>query len=172
MNLDLFQTGQPGGEEFRRKVGMMYGVAYALKSAQASRGQDFVIGALEGLWWAEGENVDFLNVPKSDWQWKLLIRVPEFVTKKDVAAFAGWGSRPGAAGKSQAIELETLKEGKCVQVLHVGPYSSEDATIAGMRAFAKKNSLTENGVHHEIYLSDPNKTAPEKLRTILRQPVK
>ena len=104
--------------------------------------------------------------------WKLMIRVPDFITQETVTdalqSFAKQRPNPDI----KKIQLETIKEGRCVQVMHIGPYATENVTIAGMTAFAKAQGLVPNGRHHEIYLSDPNRTLPEKMQTILRQPVK
>lgn len=169
--LSIIGQGAPGGPTFGRKVGVLYGAAFALKMRSRSAGRDYAVAPMEGLWWGSKKGHDFMDEPRETWNWKLLIRVPEFITDKDVSAATGTGAGQGA-GAMQEIKLETLTEGRCVQVLHVGPYDQEDATIAAMMDFAKEKGLTLNGPHHEIYLSDPNRTEPAKLRTILRQPVK
>ncbi len=166
--LALAGKGAPEGAEFQEKVGAMYGVAYGLKMKSKFSGRDFVVAPLEGLWWGAHDETSFVATPRETWQWKLLIRVPAFITKKDVLAAAS-GAK-GGAGKE--VQLEVLTEGRCVQVLHTGPYSDEPKTIAAMGSFAKENGMVPNGKHHEIYLTDPNRTAPEKMKTILRQPVK
>ena len=170
--LTLVGKGAPGGESFVKKVGVMYGVAYGVKMTSKYTGRDFTIGILEALWWGNADKHEFVNEPRDTWNWKILIRVPEFITEASVRkAAAGFAKRsPGTTAPD--VKLETITEGKCVQVLHVGPYATEPATIAAMKALAKAKGLSLTGKHHEIYLGDPNKTAPEKLKTILRQPVK
>ncbi len=169
--LSITGQGAPGGPTFGRKVGLLYGAAFAVKMRSRSAGRDYSVAPMEGLWWGSKKGHDFMDEPRETWNWKLLIRVPEFITDKDVSAAIGAGAGQGTGGM-QEVKLETLAEGRCVQVLHVGPYDQEDATIAAMMDFAKEKGLTINGPHHEIYLSDPNRTEPAKLRTILRQPVR
>ena len=110
--------------------------------------------------------------PQDSWRWKLLIRVPSFICDRMLKATAARLKAKGKPDPPVEVRLETLKEGRCVQVLHTGPYASEPATIARMKAFAEGKGLSFAGTHHEIYLSDPRRVAPEKLRTILRMPVR
>lgn len=170
--LTLVGKGAPGGESFVSKIGVMYGVAYGVKMGSKFAGRDFAIGILEALWWGTTDRHNFVDEPRDSWNWKILIRVPDFITEANVRqAVEGFAKRsPG--GKAPDVKLETLSEGRCIQVLHVGPYSTEPETIATMKALAKKKGLTLRGEHHEIYLGDPNTTPPDKLKTILRQPVK
>jgi hypothetical protein len=156
--------GKPGGAEFTAAVGALYTVSFTVKMASKAAGSDYAVSKLEGLWWKEGSSVE--------WTWQLLIRVPEFITGKHVTeAVAKLLERNKDETVSQ-VKLQTLDEGKCVQMLHVGPYTAEQPTLAKMRAFAKQQGLAFNGRHHEIYLSDPRRVESEKLRTILRQPVR
>jgi len=166
--LTLAGKGAPEGGEFQEKVGAMYGMAWGLKMKNKFAGRDYVVPPLEGLWWASTDQHSFVSAPRETWQWKLLMRVPSFITEKEVLAAASGGKTAEAKG----IRLEVIAEGRCVQVLHLGPYSEEPKTIAVMRKFAERKKLVPNGHHHEIYLTDPNRTPPEKMRTILRQPVK
>lgn len=155
--------GKPGGGEFATAVGALYNVSFTIKMASKAAGSDYAVSKLEGVWWKEGTSLE--------WTWQLLIRVPEFITKKHLAEAV---TKLLEREKDEAVSrvtLETLDEGKCVQVLHVGPYTAEKPTIARMRAFATQHGLSFKGRHHEIYLSDPRRVEMEKLRTILRQPV-
>lgn len=155
--------GQPGGAEFTNAVGALYTVSFTVKMASKAAGSDYAVSKLEGLWWKEGSSVE--------WTWQLLIRVPEFITRKHLAeAVAKLLEREKDEIVSR-VTLETLDEGKCVQALHIGPYTAEQPTIAKMRAFAKQRGLSFKGRHHEIYLSDPRRVEADRLRTILRQPV-
>jgi hypothetical protein len=161
--LAITGRGKPGGIEFANAVGALYNVSFTIKMASKAAGSDYAVSKLEGLWWKEGTSVE--------WTWQLLIRVPEFITKKHLAEAV---KKLLERGKDEAISrvtLETLDEGKCVQVLHVGPYTAEKPTIARMRALATQHGLSFTGRHHEIYLSDPRRVEETKLRTILRQPV-
>jgi hypothetical protein len=161
--LAITGRGKPGGAEFTNAVGALYNVSFTIKMASKAAGSDYAVSKLEGLWWKEGSSVA--------WTWQLLIRVPEFITKKHLAEAV---TKLLERDKDEAVSrvtLETLDEGKCVQVLHVGPYTAEKPAIARMRSFATQQGLSFKGRHHEIYLSDPRRVDAEKLRTILRQPV-
>jgi len=160
-------VGAPEGERFQQAVGALYQVAYTTKMAKKFAGQDYKVCHLEGLWWGLER-----MAPRDEWRWKLLIRVPDFISARDLKETAAKLKEKGKGDPAVGVALETLKEGRCVQVLHTGPYSTEPATIARMEAFAKSKGLVFVGPHHEIYLSDPRRVAPEKLRTILRMPVK
>ncbi len=132
---------------------------------------DFTVPKLEGLWWVDSEK-NALEVPKSEWYWKLLIRMPEFVTAEGSEQAKINVMKKKGIDKIKDILLEKITEGQCVQIMHIGPYATESETINQIKTFMKKRGLIDNGLHHEIYLSDPRKTAPEKMKTILRQPVK
>jgi hypothetical protein len=106
------------------------------------------------------------------WNWKLLIRVPEFISEKDLKSAVDSLLKKGKDKRVSSVKLEALNEGSCVQVLHVGPYDQEAKTISKMRELAEGKGFAFEGRHHEIYLSDPRRVAPERLRTILRQPVR
>lgn len=159
--------GGPGGEAFSDAVGALYGVAFTVKMRRKfDSGLDYAIGKLEALW-----PCDIFNTPKSEWRWRLMIRTPEFVAKAEIAEAAGLQITRGKSPLVRKVELYRLTEGQCVQALHTGPYDTECDTVAKMEAFARKKGMRLRGEHHEIYLSDPRRVAPEKLRTILRHPV-
>lgn len=170
--LTIVGQGEPGGRAFVSKVGVLYSVAFTVKMKSKAAGRDYAVAKLEGLWWGAKSKHDFFGEPRSTWNWKLLIRTPVFITDKDVQNAAKTLADKGKDAGVNEVRLETISEGRCVQVLHVGPYSTETETIGRMTEVMKEEGLTQNGLHHEIYLSDPSKTAPEKLRTILRVPVK
>jgi hypothetical protein len=132
--------------------------------------QDYSVCKLEGQWWADDRD-DFSRIPKEKWRWKLLIRTPGFVKPdelvKAIAALVKRGKSPSV----REVRLESLTEGLCVQMLHVGPYERECETITLMKAHAGKNGLSFHGRHHEIYLSDPRRVPTERLKTILRHPL-
>lgn len=167
--LSVTGTGRPADPEFQQKVGALYGCAYTIKFQSKARGHDFTVGALEGLWWTTQRGAAAFAAPGATWRWKLLIRVPSFVTepalRRALAALKEKG-RPTAA-----VKLESLREGRSVQALHVGPYADEPATLAKTDAFARAHRLRFRGKHHEIYLSDPRRVAAQRMRTILRHPV-
>jgi hypothetical protein len=134
-------------------------------------GQDYKVCGLEGLWWGPEKGGSIFDQLRESYRWKLLIRVPEFISDRDLKTAMEKVKAKGKSADTGAVRLETIHEGKCVQVLHVGPYGDEPATIARIKAFAAAQGLSFRGLHHEIYLSDPRRVAPERLRTILRQPV-
>jgi len=169
--LTIDGMGEPGGEAFSKRVGALYSVAFAIRRAKKKAVQDYVVSKLEALWWGVRGPGDFATEPKSDWNWKLMIRTPDFVTQEDLKDAAAVCQKRGAALEVAKVRLETLHEGLCLQVLHRGPYSEEGRTIARMNAFAREKGLSFHGLHHEIYLSDPRRVSPDNLRTLLRMPV-
>ncbi|KKM23224.1 hypothetical protein LCGC14_1617360 [marine sediment metagenome] len=169
--LTIEGKGEPAGDVFTRKIEALYPLAYGIKKVCKDKGNDFGVPKLEGLWWVEG-NKPALEVPRSEWCWKLLIRMPEFVTKEMMVSV-----QPGVAKKKKnklihEISFEKITEGRCVQIMHIGPYSTEPDTINKLMAFMAESGLSVNGLHHEIYLSDPRKTEPSKMKTLIRYPVK
>jgi len=166
--------GAPQSQAFSAAVGGLYAAAFTIKMTRKFAGKgDYRVCGLEGLWWTDRLVRSFADLPPRDeWQWKLLIRVPDFIAASDLRAakksLAAKGKAPGAAG----VELETIREGSCVQMLHVGPYGEEPRTIQAMEDFMREGGLVFRGPHHEIYLSDPRRTPLAKLRTILRHPVR
>ncbi len=126
---------------------------------------------MEGLWWVESD-LPALETPRTEWCWKLLIMMPDFVTKEVFLSVRSTVAKKKKNSTIEEISFEHIKEGKCVQMMHVGPYSSEPETINMLLTFITENKLSVNGLHHEIYLSDPRKTLPEKMKTIIRYPVK
>ena len=165
--------GDPNtAREYVEAVEALYPVAYAVKFASKRAGRDFVVAPLEGLWRADDPSA-FVRRDKSAWRWTMLIAQPDWVDEQMVAdAVAGArakGDRPGL----DRVELREVREGRSAQILHVGPYDAEGSTLARLHdEWMPAHGLTFNGDHHEIYLGDPRRTAPEKLRTILRQPVR
>jgi hypothetical protein len=162
--------GDPNGPAFAEAIGALYSMAYTIKMRKKREGADYKVAPLEGLWWS-GEGDEFPPPAPGDWHWTALIRTPELVGPGDLETAASELERKGKGGAVRRVRLERLEEGECVQVLHVGPYSAELPTIAAMKEFARSRGLHRRGHHHEIYLSDPRRVPPERLRTILRQPV-
>lgn len=165
--------GDPNtGAAYGRAVEALYAVAYTAKFAsKGDLGRDFVVGPLEGLWWADDMN-DFLARLKDNWKWTLLINVPDWITAEMIEE----AKRTALAKKKLPaiadIRQETLREGPSAQVLHIGPYDDETPILTRLHHdYLPANNLRETGIHHEIYLSDPRRTDPAKLRTVLRQPV-
>ena len=171
--LTIEGQGKPGGEVFQAKVGAMYQMAFTIKMTRKFAGKgDYKVCHLEGLWWAEKKGVDFMDVPPQEWRWKLLIRTPDVITNDDLADATEALRKKKKPPAFEEVALETIEEGPCVQVLHVGPYDTEAGTIAAMHDLVEENGLSFHGRHHEIYLSDPRRVPPERLRTILRHPVR
>ena len=169
--LTIEGIGAPAGKMFVSKVEALYPLAYGIKKICKEQDNDFGVPKLEGLWWVEGDT-PALEIPRNEWCWKLLIRMPEFVTKELMLSV-----QPVVANKKknelvQKIAFEKMTEGKCVQILHIGPYSTEHKTINELMAFIDANGISVNGKHHEIYLSDPRKNKPDKMKTIIMYSVK
>lgn len=158
--------------DYRQAVEALYAASYTLKfMSKKALGRDYVVPPLEGLWWAE-EMESFRTREKEKWSWTMMIMVPDFVApelaREAIAAAAKKKELP-AIGK---LRVEELREGRVAQTMHVGSYDSEGPILAYLHEeFLPANGLVESGLHHEIYLGDPRRTAPEKLRTVLRQPV-
>jgi len=164
--------GDPDGAAFQAKVRALYGVAYAVKMAWKRAGRDYGVPRLEGLWWGVGRDRWMIRQARKNWRWRLLLRVPDFVRAADVTAAARQLRARGRGASAGAVRLTRLAEGRCVQVLHVGRYVDEQPTLEAMLAVAQAHGLKYVGRHHEIYLSDPARVKPERLRTILRHPVR
>lgn len=171
--LSIKGKGSPGSDEFKAQVGALYPLAYGVKMLMRKEGKDFTIAKLEGLWWVDSSEPWF-EVPREDWRWKLLIRQPEFVTSEIVAKAKKEVIEKKKIELVEKINFEKMKEGKCVQMLHCGSYSTEPESLAKMAKSMAEENLEKNGLHHEIYLvmAYPKKVLVEKLRTILRQPVR
>jgi hypothetical protein len=167
--LAITGKGVPGGEEFNRAVGALYNVAFTIKMARKFAGTDYTVTKLEGLWWLDDTSIE--PTPTTVWNWQLLIRVPTFVTQRELRTWIETLIEKGKDENVRRVQLIDLTEGQCVQILHTGPYTEEKESITKMRTFAAQAGRTFAGKHHEIYLSDPRRVKPEKLKTILRNPV-
>ena len=166
-------AGAPSSVAFAEAIETLYPVAYTLKFASKRRlGRDYVVPPLEGLWWADDMDSFTTVRDKTRWSWTLLILVPEWVTEVMYEAAVAQVATKSAPRRLDDVRLERLSEGRCVQTLHLGSFDDEAPVLARMHdEFIPENGLSMTGRHHEIYLSDFRKVAPEKLRTILRQPV-
>jgi len=165
--------GEPGGEEYTTALNALYGVAYTLKFGLKKREvADFTVMGLEGLWWWDDPTIVRLEdaPPRETWNWKSMIRMPDLVTEEmaEAAKAEVRGKRGPAADR---VRLEPLHEGLSAQILHVGPYSDEPRSQRILHAFIEELGYRLRGRHHEIYMGDPRRTAPERLKTILRHPV-
>ena len=165
--------GEPGGTAFVTRLGLLYNVAFTIKMAKKFAGTDYAVCKLEGLWWGKAkEGTSFLDEPRSQWRWQLLIRTPDFIKAADRRAALDQLRERGKDPAVADVELIRLDEGPSVQLLHVGPYDAEPESLEKMLAFAKARGLEPHRLHHEIYLSDPRRVAPARLKTILRMPVR
>ena len=167
--------GDPNtAQEYQDAIEALYPVAYKLKFMSKNQlNKDYVVPPLEGLWWAENMESFSAARDKSQWDWSMMIMTPDWVTVDmfaEAVEVLRKGKNPAALNK---VRLESYHEGNSVQIMHIGSYDDEGLVLAKLHAeFIPENGYEENGKHHEIYLSDPRKVAPEKLKTVLRQPVK
>ena len=173
-------TGNPNdeGSEYKDSIGLLYGIAFTIKMSKKGGRQikgyfDYVVPPLEGLWWSENGEVN--NAHKEAFHFISMIRLPEFVTRADFDWAVAEATRKKKTDFSK-VEFFHYEEGRCVQCMHIGPFDSEPLTIGKMKAFAEQQGLSiamdDVRRHHEIYLSDPRKTAADKLKTVIRYPVK
>ncbi len=173
--------GDPNPEEseYKQAIGLLYGIAFTIKMSKMGSHKidgyfDYVVPPLEGFWWQEGvAGVDYSR--KDDFNWISVIRLPDFVTREDF----DWAVEEATKKKKtdfSKVEFFTYDEGLCVQCMHIGPYDDEPKTVELMHKFMEEQryelDITEERMHHEIYLSDVRKVAPEKLKTVVRHPIK
>ncbi len=164
--------GDPNGQEFQDAVGALYSASYTLKFSRKKAGlePDYRVGALEGLWWMEGKVRWDVNA-RQDWMWTAMILQPDFVSEEDLAETIRQLKIKKPSPSLDKLKLDYLDEGQSLQIMHVGPYSEERRSIDAMDAYAVEHGLRMHGKHHEIYMGDPWRTKPERLKTILRHPV-
>jgi hypothetical protein len=165
--------GDPNSPVYEDAVSALYPVAFTLKFAsKKDLGRDYVVMPLEGLWWADDMDSFTSARDKSRWDWTLMIMVPGWITAEMFAFAVERAGRKDRPARLDGLRLEVLSEGRCVQALHVGSYDDEAELLRHVHGeFIPGHGLQMAGKHHEIYLSDPRRTEPAKLRTILRQPV-
>ena len=167
------------GGEYKAAIGLLYGIAFTIKMSKKGSHQiegyfDYVVPPLEGFWWQDGiRGIDYSQ--KENFRWISVIRLPDFVTEDDFH----WAVQEATEKKKQdfsKVEYLTVEEGLCVQCMHIGPYDEEPVTVELMHAFMEQEGyeldITDRRLHHEIYMSDARKVAPEKLRTVIRHPIK
>ena len=174
-------NGDPNEEDgaYKQAIGVLYAVAYTLKMSYKTDHRiegffEYVVPPLEGFWWQDGiSGVDYTN--KASFNWISVIRIPDFVTKSDF----DWAVETAAKKKKldcSDAEYLTIDEGLCVQIMHIGPYDDEPATVAVMDEYLAENGyendFSSERLHHEIYLSDARKIPPEKWKTVIRHPIK
>ncbi len=173
--------GDPNQEDgdYKQSIGLLYGVAFTIKMSKKGDHRiegyfDYVVPPLEGFWWQEGiAGVDYTR--KEDCRWISVIRLPDFVTEDDFRWAVDEASRKKKQDFSR-VGFLTVEEGLCVQCMHIGPYDDEPATVSMMHEFIKQQGyeldITDKRLHHEIYLSDARKIAPERRKTVVRHPIK
>ena len=174
-------SGDPNieGGDYKAAIELLYAIAFTIKMSKKGDHQiegyfDYVVPPLEGFWWQDGLNgIDYAH--KEDFHWISVIRLPDFVTENDFR----WAVDEAAKKKKQdfsKVEFLTVEEGLCVQCMHIGPYDDEPATVSAMHEFMEQQGyeldITNKRLHHEIYLSDARRVAPEKLRTVIRHPIR
>lgn len=165
-------AGDPNtADEYREALEALYAMSYTLKFlSKNDLGLDYVVMALEGLWWADDMD-SFTKGDKDSWQWTAMIMQPDHLTEAHVAAAQEEVRRKKDPVALDRMRFERFTEGLSVQIMHLGPYAEEAPTIARLHEFAVDSGYQLRDKHHEIYLGDPRRTAPERLRTIIRQPV-
>lgn len=166
-------AGNPNtAQDYRDAVETLYSVSYTLKfMAKKERGIDYRVMPLEGLWWAE-DMAKFSLDDKASWQWTAMIRQPDFITQDHLDR-----AREQAVGKKPLpalvhLRLASFREGLAAQIMYVGPYAAEGPTIARLHEFIRDQGHVLSGKHHEIYLGDPRRSAPQNLKTVIRQPIR
>ena len=173
--------GDPNAEggAYKQSIGLLYGIAFTIKMSRLGDHRiegyfDYVVPPLEGFWWQDGiRGIDYSR--KEQFRWISVIRLPDFVTREDF----DWAVAEAARKKKtdfSGVEFMPCEEGLCVQCMHVGSYDSEPATVERMHRYMEEQGyildITDQRLHHEIYLSDARKTAPEKLKTVIRHPIR
>lgn len=173
--------GDPNDEggEYKQAISLLYSIAFTIKMSKKLGHQidgffDYVVPPLEGFWWQDGViGIDYTN--KASFHWISVIRLPDFVSKEDFE----WAIKEATLKKKQGfseVEFFTYDEGLCVQCMHIGPFDNEPKTVQMMHDFIEKNGyeldITDKRLHHEIYLSDVRKISPDRLKTVIRHPIK
>ncbi len=158
---------------YAEAVEALYALAYALKFKikKSKAGVDYAVMPLEGLWWVDDMR-QFSVKDKEAWKWTMMIVQPEYVTPALCVETSGEVEKKKALPALSKIRFESYHEGQAAQILHIGPYSEEEPTIAKIHAFIIQSGYQLSGKHHEIYLKDPRRSAPDKLQTVIRQPFK
>ncbi len=161
--------GEPGGESYQAKVGALYNIAYKVKFQAKEMEKDFVVCKLQGLWWFDDYSGP--TPPREEWNWTMMIRQPDYVTEEmfENGKQAAYAKTP--IPELLDIRLEEYHEALSAQIMHLGPYSEEEATIEILHNFVADQGFNLRGKHHEIYLKNPLRTDPKNLKTIIRHPV-
>ena len=171
--LEIDGAGDPNKvKAFEEAIEALYSVSFPLKfMVKKERGIDYTVMPLEGLWWTD-DMTQFSIDNKDIWKWTVMIMKPEHVTKDFVQRVVEQVEKKKSPPALSKMRFETLHEGLSAQIMHIGPYSAEGPTVEKLHAFVREKGYVLAGKHHEIYLSDPRRAAPEKMKTIIRQPIK
>ncbi len=171
--LMLDGAGDPNvSPEYQQAMQALFALSYTLKfRLKKGAGMDYVVMPLEGLWWTDDPS-QFSMTNKDIWKWTAMIMQPDYVTPELFEQVLAETRRKKNLPALGRVRFEAYHEGLSVQIMHIGPYAAEEPTIARLHRFIRENGYEFNGKHHEIYLSDPRRTAPEKLRTVVRQPIR
>ncbi len=164
--------GEPGSQTFQDAIAVLYPLSYTLKFMikKGEIGVDYGVLPLEGLWWADDMSSLKKNI-RDVWKWRLMIMQPEFVTKKMVREAIEQVKAKKDPASLPLVRFESFEEGKTAQIMHIGPFSEEGPTVDKVHFFIEESGSQRRGKHHEIYLSDIRRAAPEKWKTIIRQPM-
>ena len=170
--LTIVGRGEPGGEAYLAAMQALYGLSYTLKFKCKEDGRDFTVMTLEGIWWWDDESIFKLKdaPPREEWNWKSMIRQPDFITPEMVDEVRLDVREKRGPAVDDGV-LEVFHEGLSAQIMHKGPYSEEGPTVELLYTFIEESGHRMRGRHHEIYLSNPQRAKPENLKTILRQPI-
>ena len=173
--LSIQGKSSPEDPKFLTAIESIYAIAYGIKFLCKGEDNDFVVPKMEGFWWVDGgaeAQAEFIKVPRDEWNWQITIRMPDFVEADHFfRALEGAKQKHPENDKLNQIKFELINEGRSAQILHVGSYENEEESLKKLHGFIAEQGLQIAGKHHEIYLSDPRKTAEDKLRTILRYSV-
>lgn len=176
--LSIQGQGDPSEPLFADSVQALYSLAYGIKFYYKAKGADFVVPKLEGLWWFDEHKYSGLTmstapqqISRSEWHYRLLLRMPSQIKQEELELIKEEAAAKKLLPRQEEVCLHYMEEGRCIQMMHHGPFSKEPETLAVLQAYIEDYGFRRNGLHHEIYLTDFRKTPQEKLRTILREPV-
>ncbi len=176
--ISIAGKGDPDGDTFKEHISLLYPVAYHIKFKYKALDKDFVVPPLEGQWWFDENKYALVlmkdaptEIPRSEWEYRLMIRMPVFVNKEAFEIALKETANKKALKGLEKLKWFEMEEGKSLQILHKGPFQTEPESLEKLTRYMLEHDLKRSGLHHEIYLSDFRKTAAEKLKTILREPV-
>jgi hypothetical protein len=171
--ITIIGRGEPGGKNYTSALNALYSVAYTLKFKCKAEERDYTVMPLEGLWWWDDSSIISIEdaPPRDEWNWKSMIRLPNFVTNEMAEAIKNEVKVKKNIEIVDNIIFEVFHEGLSAQIMHIGPYSEEGPTIRKLHNFITDNGYKIRGMHHEIYMSDPRRVPAERWKTIIRQPI-